>query len=239
MDILKADWLTDGLIDFEYKKYTVLAYLKTVKGNFRKNQLFPFLSDLVFHYNNLMTVKNQKNLIYDNFPKTITKADFKKLKITYKKIVEDDDLMREIEDIISYTAPQFEYTLSEGKEIYEFIESNVTLTPIGLTPIYSKEGYLIFNQGESKNVNVYRYQVSIFFSKDEEFKGVHTKYLMESSYSITRPFEAIKLELIKQFKELPNPASFLVRSSMVVPMSQTLVPLAKRLLVKELSQNAA
>lgn len=239
MDILKPNWLTDGLIDFEFKKYTVLAYLKTVKGHFRKNQLFPFLSDLVFHYNNLMTVKSQKNLIYENFPKTITKADFRKLKITYKKIVEDDELMREIEEIISYTVPQFEDTLSEGKEIYEFIESNVTLSPVGLTPIYSKEGYLMFNQGESRDVNVYKYQVSIFYNQEEEFKGIHTEYLMQSAYSLTKPFEKIKLELIKQFKELPNPATFLVRSAMVVPMSQTLLPVAKRLLIKELSRDAA
>ncbi len=239
MDILKTDWLTDGLIDFEFKKYTVLAYLKTVKDHFRKNQLFPFLSDLVFHYNNLMTVKSEKSLIYENFPKTITKADFKKLKITYKKIVEDDEFMREIEDIISYTLPQFEYTLSEGKEIYEFIESNVTLSPIGLTPIYSKEGYLIINQGESRDVNVYRYDVSIIYSQEEEFRGIHTEYLMQSVYSITRTFEKIKLELIKLFKELPNPATFLVRSEMVVPVTQTLLPVAKRMLIKELSKNAA
>ncbi len=239
MDELKKDWLTDGLIDFEYKKYMVLAYLKTVKENFRKNQLFPFLSDLVFHYNNIWTVKSNKKLIYENFSKTISKADFRKLKITYRKIVKDDDLMSEIEEIISYTIPQFEYTLSEGKEIYDFIESNVTLSPVGLTPIYSKEGYLMINQGESRDVNVYRYKVSIFFNQEEEYRGIHTEYLMQSSYSITRPFENIKLELIRQFKELPNPATFLVRSSFVVPISQTLLPVAKRMLIKELSQEAA
>ena len=238
MDILKENWLTDGLIDFEFKKYTVLAYLKNIKSHFRKNQLFPFLSDLVLHYNNLTTVRNNKELIYESFPKQISRADFKKLKITYKKIVKDDDLMNEIEDIISYALPQFEYTLSEGKEIYEFIESNVTLSPVGLTPIYSKEGYLMINQGESKDVNVYKYQMAVFYNQDDEYKAIHTQHLMESSYSITRTFESIKLELIRQFKELPNPATFLVKSDLVIPINQTLLPLAKRLLIKELSQAA-
>jgi len=69
MDIIKNDWLTDELIDLEFKKYTVLAYLKTVQEYFRRNQLFPFLSDLVFHYNNLITVRSNKELIYDNLSK--------------------------------------------------------------------------------------------------------------------------------------------------------------------------
>lgn len=238
MEKLKNDWLTDGLIDFEYKKYILQAYLKTVKESFRKNQLFPFMSDLVFHYNNLMTVKSNKELIYENFPKTISKADFRRLRITYKKIVRDDGLMSEIEEIISYSIPQFELTLNEGKEIYEFIESNISLTSVGLLPIYSKEGYLMINQGESRDVTVYRYQVSIFHSEDEEFKAINTQFLNQSTYSLTRSFENIKLELIRQFKELPNPATFLVRSSFAVPLSQTLLPVAKRMLIKEISTAA-
>ncbi|MEQ9423274.1 MAG: hypothetical protein RJQ09_02565 [Cyclobacteriaceae bacterium] len=238
MENLKNDWLTNGLIDFEYKKYVLLAYLKTVKQNFRKNQLFPYLSDLVFHYTNLKTVKENKKLIYENFPKTISKADFKKLKITYKKIVKDDDLMSSIEEIISYAVPQFECTLNEGKEIYEFIESNLSISPIGVSPIYSKEGYLMLNQGDKKDVNVYKYQVSIFQSEAEEFRGIHTEFLMHSEYSISHTFESIKLELIKQFKELPNPATFLVRSNFVIPIPQTLLPVAKRLLIREISKAA-
>ena len=238
MENLKKDWLTSGLLDFEYKKYVLLAYLKAVKNKFKRNELFPFLSDLVFHYNNLNAIRENKKLIYENFPETISKADFRKLKITYKKIVDDDELMVEIEEIITYALPQFEYTLNEGKEIYEFIESNLTLTPVGLTPIYAQEGYLLLNQGESREVNVYRYLVSIFQNEEEEYRGIHTEYLTQSSYSITRTFESIKLELIKRHKDLPNPATFLIRSSFVYPISQTLLPMAKRLLIREISNSA-
>lgn len=238
MEELKKDWLTDGLIDFEYKKYVILAYLKTVKSKFKRNQLFPFLSDLVFHYQNLTTIKENKKLIYENFPKTISRADFRKLKITYRKIIQDDELMNEIEEIIGYAMPQFESTLNEGREIYEFIESNVDISPVGLTPIYSKEGYLMINQGNSRQVNVYRYLVSIFQGENEEYQGIHTSYLTQSNYSITRSFETIKLELIKTYKDLPNPATFLVRSKFVFPLPQTVLPMAKRMLIKEISKAA-
>ena len=53
MENLKDNWLTEGLIDFEYKKYQLLGYLQKVKDSFNRVELYPFLSDLVFHYRNL------------------------------------------------------------------------------------------------------------------------------------------------------------------------------------------
>jgi hypothetical protein len=51
MKKLEEDWLTKGLIDFEYKKYILLDYLQHIKEQFKERRLYPFLSDLVFHYN--------------------------------------------------------------------------------------------------------------------------------------------------------------------------------------------
>ena len=56
---LDKNWLTEGLIDFEYKKYELLAYLKNVGKSFSENRLYPFLGDLIFHYNNILSLKNE------------------------------------------------------------------------------------------------------------------------------------------------------------------------------------
>ena len=69
MEKLSKDWLTQGLIDFEYKKYVLMAYLQTVKNSFGKVELYPFLADLVFHYRNLQALKENKALIRESFPK--------------------------------------------------------------------------------------------------------------------------------------------------------------------------
>ena len=70
MEKLSNDWLTQGLIDFEYKKYLLLAYLQTVKSSFGKGELYPFLADLVFHYRNLQALKENKSLIREAFPRS-------------------------------------------------------------------------------------------------------------------------------------------------------------------------
>jgi len=141
MEALKHDWLTEGLIDYEYKKYILLAYLKDVRSRFNKSELYPFMSDLVFHYRNLLKVKESKQLLFEHFPKTLSRADFLKLKLSYDKLVKDDEVMLVIEDIIAFALPKMEQILDEGKELFEFVEEHIELSPVGLSPIYAQDGY--------------------------------------------------------------------------------------------------
>ena len=45
-----------------------------------------------------------------------------------------------------------EKTLEEGRELFEFVEENIELSPVGVTPIYANEGYLFVNQDKDKIV---------------------------------------------------------------------------------------
>jgi hypothetical protein len=114
MKKLEEDWLTKGLIDFEYKKYILLDYLQHIKEQFKERRLYPFLSDLVFHYNHLLTIEEQKKVIKEAFPKRITKADFKKLEFTYQKLVEEEEIMEELKAIIEFALSKIKEPLKEG-----------------------------------------------------------------------------------------------------------------------------
>src|SRR3954469_16101824 len=123
MENLSKDWLTQGLIDFEYKKYLLLAYLQTVKTSFGKVELYPFMSDLVFHYRNLVAVKENKTLIRESFPKELSLEEIKKLELRYRELVEDDEIVGELESIIVFALPLIKDSLKEGSVIYEYVES--------------------------------------------------------------------------------------------------------------------
>ncbi|MEO9475313.1 MAG: hypothetical protein ABJG41_07250 [Cyclobacteriaceae bacterium] len=235
MENLKHDWLTEGLIDYEYKKYILLAYLKDIKHKFNATELFPFLSDLIFHYKNLERIKNSKTLMFESFPKSISKADFEKLELTYQELVEDDEVMREIEDIISFAIPRITDTIDEGKEIFEFVEENVEFSPIGLSSIYQNEGYLFIDKEMSKTVQIYRYQVTLFQSADEQFRGVSTTYVDKELKGFSNSYQNIKVSLLRRFRDLPNPATYLLTSKLKFPLESTLLPMAKRILIKNIS----
>lgn len=235
MEELSKNWLTEGLIDFEYKKYILLAYLKKVRHFFKKNELYPFMSDLVFHYKNLKDIKDNKVLIHKAFPKRVSEADFKKLKLVYEKIVKDDDAMKEIEDILAYAIPKIKIALDEGKDIFEYVEANCEISEVGVSPLYKGEGYVFLEQPPKKETNIYRYQLTLFKNADERIRGLHVRYLGTNKIGISGSYEGEKLKLIKRFKDLPNPATYLVSSKVGFPFHETYMPVAKRLLVKHIT----
>ncbi|MEM9833470.1 MAG: hypothetical protein AAF944_22755 [Bacteroidota bacterium] len=238
MDTLHRDWLTRDLLDFEYKKYVLLAYMQNVKSKFTDRKLYPFMSDLVFHYNNLLALQKNKQLIYENFPKEVSKADFEKLKIHYRKIIQDSELMNTIEEIVGFALPQFKERVEEGAEIYEDIAQRISIEPVGITPLYKNEGYLLLSAKSQKAVYIYHYKITVFHQADEAYRAIRTEQLETVSWSLTNSFEQIKRNLITSNQNLPNPATYLAVSQQTYPLEPTLLPIAKRLLIQHIGKAA-
>jgi hypothetical protein len=238
MERLSKDWLTQGLIDFEYKKYVLLGYLKRVKNSFSKVELYPHMADLVFHYRNLLAIRENKTLLRESFPKELSLEEFKRLELSYRQLVEDDAVMSELESIIEFAIPQVQDSLQEGSLIFEYVESQCEIAPIGVTPLYAREGYLFVTQPPQRETKVYRYQLSIFGESQEQLRSLNTEFIDTVSKSVLTTYESIKLDLIRKFKDLPNPAAYLIVSKMKFPFTETLMPVAKRLFVKHISMAA-
>lgn len=235
MQTLPENWLTDGLIDYEYKKYILLAYLQNIKEAFELKEIYPHLNNLIFHYRNLLKIKENKSIFYESFPKSISHADFKKLEIVYKQVIKDDDIMKEIENIVHFALPKLKSFVENGKEIYEFIEENIEIAPIGITPLYSDEGYFFLKPHKYNETFIFRYKISVFEASSERFQGINTELIEKSQKRIGETYEGKKMELVKQFKHLPNPATFLVVSKIACPVDSTLLPISKRMLVQRIN----
>jgi hypothetical protein len=235
MEKLSKDWITNGLIDFEYKKYVLLAYLQQVRGNFNEVKLYPGLSDLLERYQDALTFQKRKNLMKSGFPKEISRIDLEKLKILYQEMIEDSDLMNQLEEIVEYALPKMNDTLNLGKEIYEQVEAKLKIEPIGIMPLYMDEGYLLMELGNSKQTDVYQYKVAKFSYSGEGYKSVYLEFMESIRRGIGDTFEGIKLQLIRAYKTLPNPATFLINSEQQFPVKETLMPITKRLVLQTVS----
>jgi hypothetical protein len=235
MKQLDSDWLTRGLIDFEYKKYQLLGYLKSVREDFKERKLYPPLSELYVHYRNLKEIKKNKQFLKEHFPKEITSADHDKVEFLYKELIEDGKLMQEIEDILSFAIPVFESGLEEGKAIYEDVYQSLHIEPIGLEPLYTDAGYILLNQPPDKSTQVYQYDITIFHHADENYRGIHTKLIDTFTQSVSNTVNSMKLVLIRKYPELPNPATYLIQSDLGYPEKETVLPVAQLALVKYLS----
>lgn len=235
MKSLSVNWFIEGSVDFEHKKYVLLDYLQQINTHFHKHKLYPDFHDLVFHYNNLLKFKENKTGLQKAFPERLTNADIEAVKLTYEKMVEDDGLMQEIEHIISYSLKKMDPALQEGKEIYDFVESRLRIETVGVIPLYPFHGYLLLSNGDEKGTNVYEFQVTIFESHNEKYRGINTTFLTSFERNFIYTPQNIRKELIDTRREFPNPAVYHVESDIRFPLEQTLLPLAKRSLVKYIS----
>lgn len=239
MKNLSETWFAEGYIDFELKKYTLLAYLQEVNKYFNENKLYPQLSDMIFHYNNLVAFRENKKYLQDHFPKKLTGMQMEKLQLLYEQMIQDDELMQELEEIINYAASTMKYTINSGVEIYELVEEKITICPVGIMPLDNKEGYFFLHTAANRETMAYHYRLSFFEKHDEKYRSIKTAYVSSWPRNFVNTFENIKSELIRYRRQLPNPAVFSIEASLSLPVEETLLPIAKRSLVKYISSKAA
>lgn len=237
MQTLPNNWFFNGNLDFEYKKYVLLAYLQYVNRHFQDTKLYPVLGELVTHHRNLFHYLENKNKMDMGFPKLMEGIDLRKFKVIYKQVAGNDDTLETIERLVQFALPAIKSYLETGKEIYEFIEENLEMFPVGILPLHKDEGYLILSKEKAGHL-VYSYSTSIFNGTHDKYRSIHTTFLKSYKRSITNTFPQIKYDLIKSYKHMPNPATYVVKADINVPIKETLLPIAKKMLMAHLAVNS-
>jgi hypothetical protein len=239
MKTLSETWFVDGYIDFELKKYRLLDYLQAINRYFDQTKLYPQLADVIFHFNNLIGFRENKQYLQQQFPKRLSRVDLDRLQVIYEKMVTDDELMEELENIIRYAIEEMQGTIREGKEIYYQVEDEMNIIPVGIIPLTREEGYMFVDNGVVRETRVYEFHITLFERQHEKYRAMRTVYVDTWLRNFINTHESIKSELIRKRQHLPNPAVFSVITETTFPLEETLLPVAKRTLVKYISGKAA
>lgn len=232
MSTLSETWFIEGNIDFESKKYTLLAYLQRVNACFNEKKLYPQLSDVIFHYNNLLTFKQTKRLMQDRFPRKLTGIQLQKLELVYEEMIADDELMSEIEQITHYATQKMKSAISGGTDLYEFIEHHMTITPVGILPLETDEGYFFLCDGSFRSIRVYQYRLSIIERSENRYRSLRSQFISDWERSLTNTYESVKADLMRQHRNFSTPAVYTIETKLAYPVEETLLPVAKRSLVR-------
>lgn len=235
MQSLNVNWFIEKPLDFEHKKYQLLAYLQTIQHHFNQTQVYPNLNDLIYHYNSLQKFKRDKTTLNDAFPVRLSGADVAAVKLAYERIINDDEMMGEIERIINFALNNIQPAIKEGQEIHDFVDSRLQIEEVGVMPLYPYHGYLLLRNGNEKRIGVYEYTVTLFESQHDKYRGVHTSYVRhyDVHFLYSTP-EYIRRDLIESRREYPNPAVYQVESDITFPLEHTLLPIAKKKLVRKI-----
>ncbi|MDZ4823074.1 MAG: hypothetical protein SH856_06420 [Flavobacteriales bacterium] len=235
MKTLGSNWITEGLLDFEYKKYILLAYLKHCNESFVEAKLYPPMAELAEHYASLLSLKRNVEEIKGQFPKELEAIDLQQAQLHWQRNLPHDASMSTVTEILEFAIPGMKQTLDEGKLIYEFVEKNIELCPVGLMPVNNSEGFLLLHEEPQPDVFIYQYKMSMISVTSETYRSLAVEYVSSEKKSIANSFEQIKLNLLKKFRSWPNPATFLCLSRFQFPLTETFLPVSKRVLLKNIA----
>ncbi|WP_080240115.1 hypothetical protein [Spirosoma rigui] len=232
MKKLQPDWFTQTWLDAEYQKYVVMAYLQTVQKNFTADKLCPDLPDLRTHYADGVRFSRGKGTLNAAFPKRVSGVGGPPPRIEYKSEVTDPDYMTEMDAIMNFALPRFQAALREGQQRWADIAGSLTLAPVGLMPLNPEEGYLLLYATNQSEAQVYQFSLTLYSDQEPGGRMVQLRFVEAVRTSLVNTFENIKLDLIRRYRQLPNPATYRLETTRSYPMQETLLPIARQLLAQ-------
>lgn len=202
MALLSENWITDGGIDFELKKYIVLAYEQKVSKRFTQHKIFPDLKEARLHYQNCISLRKERAGLKKSMPKTLVAFDLKKKKAVFEENFEESSKMLEIDDILSFSIPVLSGIVNRGEEIKSEASSHLNFGPIGILPLRNDEGYLFLYRTLSRETSVYEYRVTVYNPAQERF--VKTRLIDSFQKRIRRPLNNTRYVLFASSNIYPT-----------------------------------
>jgi hypothetical protein len=233
MTKLQTDWLTEGILDFEYKKYVLMAYLQHIEAQFTANKLYPHLPELKFHFDACVGIRANQEAIKSALPRRVTGVDLKSWKFVYEETYQADLYLNEIDQILDFAIPGLSKVLEEGKDRFCEVGENIRISPVGVMPLRVEEGYLFFCHTLESVITIFQYEVALYNEMKE--RCLKTIFVDSVRIGLGNSLAQIKVDLVKRNKSLPNPATYMVESRYAYPLQETLLPVAKKLMLKHLN----
>ena len=197
MENIHQQWLTEKHTDFEYKQYVLLAFLKKINDEFEAQRLYPAFDFLKEQFDNLNSLKTSLSILENKLSKNVKSIDIQNYKLVYQSVFEDDKMIHDITAIIDFALPKIERLLQKGQHIIDELEQKIGISPVGLTPLICKEGYLLLSTSHEIKTKVFSYQLTFYENSKVNYRSVHTQFINDYDKSITSTHEFMKLDLIK------------------------------------------
>lgn len=214
MKQLSKNWILEGLQDFEYKKYLILAYSNFIRKEFQSLKLFPYYLDL----------KEQKRYIDE-----IVKIS-KDVKIGKEIIPSQNETIKYIYDTTLFAEREFNVLIDESEEVLHNLNLKIRVAPIGLVTNSRFSGYLIFKNGSTKDVLIFNYLLDYFDIITKQFDNIKLRFISVLNKGLFETYESLKLKILKDFYKRFDMGlnMFLISTEKKIPLFESLMPIGTK-----------
>jgi len=237
MDDLSLNLFVEGVDDLERTQYKILGGLQRAQSAFDEDRVYPHLARLVELHGALVTVLSRTEGFRTPDTGRIAGINWDEHSLDYEWPEFEGAEMSVVEDLIRWALPHIRSTIEEGAEVYEHVEENLALETVGIMPSYVQEGYLMVPNRAADALHVLRYTLSIFTEEGETHRALRTTHCKTvEQHGLEVDPSNIKLQLLEERRDLPAPATYFSRIELDVPYQETLLPVVKRRLVRQLAR---
>jgi hypothetical protein len=203
--------LTSDPLDFEYKKYMILAFEQKKNNLLNENRLYPSFIEIINQYNYVRDFIDDIQKIEDS-NKEINFIDWINKKLIYKSKIKDENI-DEVKEIAKYGYDVLKRLADRYRLQYEIIESNIDISGEKMEVFSILDGYVVLTYDNQPTY--YKYHIDkIYYSPD-------TSYVIEFSLCDE-----------KKFYDRLNNNYFEITVLGTYPFESTLMPIIKRMFLK-------
>ncbi len=231
MKCLTIDSFVAKETDIELNQYKILSGLKEYRAEFNKNRLYPALSELVYLSSQLEEILERKGGIGLPLPKGIKNSHNEK-NVFVELIDQAKEHKEYLFDLIDWSIPVIKSLIDEAYLVYNFVDENMTIEEVGISPILKNEGYILVSDAQHSVLHIHRYECSSYSSGETPFHSLKTRFVQTAPpLNFSSESEFVKIELVKKYRDKPNIATYLCNTELDFPFSETIFPVAKRKLL--------
>jgi len=226
--LLDTDWMFQGYVDMEHKKYILLSYFQKLNKNLEEIKLYPMFTEISLHLGNIQTLINKNQMIYLEKKLSFDNDEISLSDLKYKEIPKlNKEEYDEYQNILTYSQPKlfdyFQILKSLWSVVYDKIDVKVVKNKGN---IKSKIGF--FYIIKEQKTYIWRYSKT-------KTRGVINFTKSKSKLIFEGPTSDIKIEEIiskhsktyQKNKEEKCPV-FEITCKEDLPLQETLLPISKR-----------
>jgi len=229
MEQLSVESILAGPSDTELNQYRILQALKERRDQFSRNRLFPCLAELIHFAGDLEDLQSRREEMSRKFPGRLRDVDMENMHLVHEASDGEAPELTRIMELVAWVLPRVRQVLEEGTGLYDFVENHIDIQEVGVVPSYREEGYWFVSDPGGGIVHLLRYELSLFSHSKEKFRSLKTTEVdAVKEGAVRRPPESLKLDLIRKYRDLPNPATYLSEIDIDFPFAETILPVAKR-----------
>jgi hypothetical protein len=214
--------------DEEAARFRVLDGLQRIRKAFARNEVYPHLAELIRLHETLCGLIDSVAAVRDRHQGPLCGIDLENGRLVFD---EPEEYPLLPDELARWALPRLAEAIDEGRTLYEFVDAHANFQAVGIVPAYQDEGYLIIPAGG--RVRIFRYAMSLYDQPDGRYRSLRTSVVGEISTLV--PSGEVKRQLVADFPELPNPATFRVDTDLDFPVEATVMPIAKRKLLQYLA----